>query len=115
MALTSTISGARQTRHQKNTKIRNGRDAAINHAVRLIHAICGLAGSPTLIDEARAELRADKVGAAIRSRATGPVFDWLMSALSYQGISDQVAYDYMERHGRVTWRQIKEGLNRGAS
>ena len=24
-----------------------------------------------------------------------------MSALSYQGISDQVAYDYMERHGRA--------------
>jgi hypothetical protein len=52
----------------------NGRDAAINHAVRLIHAICGLAGSPTLIDEIRADLRADKVRAAIRSRDTGPVF-----------------------------------------
>ena len=115
MALTSTISGARQTRHPKTTKIRNGRDAAINHAVRLIHAICGLAGSPTLIDEIRAELRADKVRAAIRNRDTGPVFDWLMSALSYQGISDQVAYGYMKRHGRVTWRQIKQGLDKGAS
>ena len=115
MALTSTISRARQTRRPKNTKIRNGRDAAINHAVRLIHAICGLAGSPTLIDEIRAELRADKVRAAIRSRATGPVFDWLMAALSYQGISDQVAYGYMEKHGRVTWRQVKQGLDRGAS
>src|ERR1700732_576750 len=64
MARTNTISGARQTRHQKNTKVRNWRDAAINHAVRLIHAICGLAGSPTLIDEVRADLRADKVRAA---------------------------------------------------
>src|ERR1700730_12624083 len=114
MALTSTISGARQTRHQKNTKVRNGRDAAINHAVRLIHAICGLAGSPTLIDEGRAGLRADSVRAAIRNRDTGPVFDWLMAALSYQGISDQVAYDYMEKHGRATWRQIKQHLDRGA-
>src|ERR1700732_3068843 len=115
MALTSTISGARQTRHQKNTNIRNGRDAAINHAVRLIHAICGLAGSPTLLEEIRADLRADKVRTAIRSRDTGPVFDWLMAALSYQGISDQVAYDYMEKHGRVAWRQIKQALDRGAS
>jgi hypothetical protein len=115
MALTSTISGARQTRHPKNTKVQNGRDTAINHAVRLIHAICGLAGSPTLIDEVQADLRADKVRAAIRSRDTGPVFDWLMSAVSYQGISDQVAYDYMEKHGRVTWRQIKDGLDRGAT
>src|SRR3984893_16437293 len=114
MALTSTMSGARQTRHPKNTKIQNERDAAINHAVRLIHAICGLAGSPSLINEIRADLRADKVRAAIRSRDTGPVFDWLMEALSYQGISDQVAYEYMEKHGRVTWRQIKQGLDRGA-
>jgi len=115
MALTSTMSGARQTRHPKNTKIQNERDAAINHAVRLIHAICGLAGSPTLIDEIRAELRAENVRAAIRNRHTGPVFDWLMAALSYQGISDQVAFGYMEKHGRVTWQQIKEGLDRGAS
>src|ERR1700738_4317984 len=115
MALTSAISGIHQTKHPKTTNIRNGRDAAINHAVRLIHAICGLAGSPTFIDEVRADLQADKVRAAIRSRDTGPVFDWLMAALSYQGISDQVAYDYMERHGRVTWRQIKQGLDRGAS
>src|ERR1700738_66641 len=115
MALTSTISGARQTRHPKNTNVRNGRDAAINHAVRLIHAICGLAGSPTLIDEVRADLRANNVRAAIRNRDTGLVFDWLMAALSYQGISDQVAYDYMEKHGRARWRGIEEGLDRGAS
>jgi hypothetical protein len=43
------------------------------------------------------------------------VFDWLMAAVSYQGISDQVAYEYMEKHGRATWRQIKQGLDRGAN
>src|SRR5438067_1253832 len=36
----------------------------------------------------------------------GPVFDWLLAALSYQGISDQVAYDYMQKHGRATWAEI---------
>src|ERR1700730_8123726 len=115
MALTSTISRARQTRHPKTTKLQNGRDAAINHAVRLIHAICGLAGSQTLFDEVRADLRAENVRAAIGNRHTGPVFDWLMSAVSYQGITDQVAYEYMEKHGRVTWRGIEQGLDRGAS
>ena len=85
---------------RNHPKIQNGRDAAINHAVRLIHAICGLAGSSTLIDEIRAELRVAKVRAAIRNRDTGPVFDWLMAAFNYQGISDQVAYEYMEKHGR---------------
>src|ERR1700738_3482906 len=101
MALTSTISGARQTRHPKNTKMQTGRDAAINHAVRLIHAICGLAGSPSLIDESQAELRAYKVRAAIRNRETGPVFDWLMAALSYQGSLTKLL--------SATWRSIAGG------
>jgi hypothetical protein len=104
-----------QSSQQKRTKIRKEEGAAINHAVRLIHAVCGLAGSPTLIDEIRAELRADKVRGAIRNRATGPVFDWLMAAVSYQGISDQVAYEYMEKHGRARWQQIKQSLDRGVS
>jgi hypothetical protein len=72
-----------QSSQQRSTKIRKEEGSAINHAVRLIHAVCGLAGSPTLIDEVRAELRADKVRAAIRNRDTGPVFDWLMAAVSY--------------------------------
>jgi hypothetical protein len=109
------ISPRRQTRPPKYPKIQNRQGSAINHAVRLIHAICGLAGAPTLIEEIRAELRADKVRAAIRNRHTGPVFDWLMAAVSYQGISDQVAYGYMEKHGRATWRQIKHSLDRGVS
>jgi hypothetical protein len=104
-----------QTSQQNRTKIRKAEGSGINHAVRLIHAICGLAGSPTLMHEIRADLRADKVRAAIRNRHTGPVFDWLMAAVSYQGISDQVAYEYMEKHGRATWRQIKQGIDRGAS
>jgi hypothetical protein len=106
---------ARRTNHQNRTKIAKPKSLAIDHAVRLIHAICGLAGSPTLIDDIRAELAADKVRAAIRRGDTAAVFDWLMAALSYQGISDQVAYEYMERHGRATWADIDQKLGRGAS
>jgi hypothetical protein len=115
MVTTNAISPRRQTSHLKHPKIQNRQGCALNHAVRLIHAVCGLAGSPTLIDEIRAELRADKVRAAIRNRDTGAVFDWLMAAVSYQGISNQVAHEYMEKHGRATWRQIKQRLDRGVS
>jgi hypothetical protein len=115
MVTTNAISRRRQTSQLKRPKIQNRQGCALNHAVRLIHAVCGIAGSPTLIDEIRAEFRADKVRAAIRNRDTGPVFDWLMAAVSYQGISDEVAYEYMEKHGRATWRQIKHGLERDAS
>jgi hypothetical protein len=104
-----------QSSQQRRAKIREEEGSAINHAVRLIHAICGLAGSPTLIGDIRADLQSDKVRAAIRNRDTGPVFDWLMAAVSYQGISDQVAYEYLEKHGRARSRQIKHGLDRGVS
>src|SRR5947207_759274 len=110
MVTTNAISRRRQTSHPKHPKIPNRQGSAINHAVRLIHAVCGLAGSPALIDEIRTELRADKVRAAIRNRDIGPLFDWLMAAVSYQGISDQVAYDYMEKHGRPRWQQINQAL-----
>src|ERR1700738_1927075 len=113
MVATTTFPRRLEARHQNPADIRNG--PAINHAVRLIHAVCGLAGSATWIDDIRADLRADKVQAAIRNRDTAVVFDWLMAALSYQGIADQVAYDYMERHGRAAWRDIEQKLGRGVS
>src|SRR3984893_18139391 len=115
MAATTTIQRRRETNNPKYPKIQNGPGSAINHAVRLIHAVCGLAGSPTLLDEIRADLRAEKVRAAIRHHNTAAVFDWLMAGLSYQGISDQVAYDYMERHGRAEWRDIDQKLSQAVS
>ena len=67
----------------------------------MIYRVCCLAGSASLIDNIRADLDADGVRAAMRKRDTAAVFDWLIAALSYQGISDQIAYDYMEQHGYV--------------
>ena len=81
----------------------------------MVFTVCGLAGTPSLLDEIRADLRADKVQAAIRNRDTAAVFDWLMAALSYQGISDAAAYEYMARHGRAEWRDIEQKLGRGVS
>jgi hypothetical protein len=109
MVATTTIRH-RQTNRKNHLKTRKGSAAAIEHAVRIIHAICGLAGSSSLIDDIRADLTADKVRAAIRHRDTAVVFDWLMAALSYQGISDQVTHDYMEKHGRAAWHDIEHKL-----
>ena len=95
MATAITVSHRHQTSQPKRPKFQNDQGLAIDHAVRLIHAVCGLAGSPMLIDEIRADLRAEKVRAAIRHHNTAAVFDWLMAGLSYQGISNQVAYDYI--------------------
>jgi hypothetical protein len=43
------------------------------------------------------------------------LFDHLVSALSYQGISDQVAEAYIERYGSATWADIRAKLVQGAS
>jgi hypothetical protein len=104
----------RHAKHQNHPKIRN-QTAAIDHAVRLIYRVCCLAGSASLIDNIRADLHSDGVRAAMRKRDTPAVFDWLISALSYQGISDQIAYDYMEEHGYVRCHDINQKLGQGAT
>jgi hypothetical protein len=113
MVATTTIR-RRQRKYQNQPKIHN-RTTAVDHAVRVIYRICCLAGSASLIDNIRADLDADGVRAAMKKRDTAAVFDWLMSALSYQGIADQIAYDYMEQHGYVRWHDIDGKLARGAS
>ena len=52
------------------------------------------------------QAEAEGIPAAIRRHDTATLFDWLIAALSYQGISDQVAAEYMERHGRTQWADI---------
>jgi hypothetical protein len=88
---------------------------AVDHAVRVVHGVCCLAGSASLIDDLRAELRAEGVLAAIRRHDTAILFDWLIAALSYQGISDRVASGYMDRHGRARWADIESKLSRGTT
>jgi hypothetical protein len=97
----------RQTTRQNPPKIRN-RAAAIDHAVRVINRICCLAGSANLIDKIRTDLNVDGVRAAVRNRETAAVFDWLIAALSFQGIADQIAYDYMEQHGCAVGRHNRK-------
>lgn len=52
---------------------------------------------------------------AIANNDTAALFDYLIDVLSYQGISDGVAFSYMERHGRVTWASLKRGVARKPS
>jgi hypothetical protein len=48
--------------------------------------------------------------AAVRRHDTPVIFDWLLDTVSYQGVSDSIAYGYMERHGRVRWHDIAGAL-----
>ena len=82
----------------------------ISRAVRLVCRICRVAGAPSLIDDSRVGLARHGVIAAVQRHDTPPIFDWLIDALSYQGVSDSIAYGYMEQHGRVRWHDIAKAL-----
>jgi hypothetical protein len=57
----------------------------------------------SLLDEIDAEAREAGLVDAVAHNRSAPIFDWLMSNFSFQGISDQVARDYIAKHGSVTW------------
>jgi hypothetical protein len=87
----------------------------LTYAIDLVHATCCLAGSASYLDDVGAELRGRGVIRAIRDRDTPALFDWLIEASSFQGISDTVASGYMAQHGSVRWSEIAEALSRQPS
>ena len=87
-------------------------DAALTHARSLILQVCQLAGTAAFIDEAGLGPGGKELRKAIRSRNTAALFDHLVAALSYQGISDEVAKKFMDRHGLASWHVIQSALSR---
>jgi hypothetical protein len=112
MAVTAAIQH-RRTNRENHPEIHD-LTTALDHATRVIYRVCCLAGSANLIDKIRVGLEVEGVRAAMRKRDSAAVFDWLVEALSYQGIADQIAYDYMEQHGYVQWYDIEQKLGRVA-
>jgi hypothetical protein len=66
-----------------------------------------------LLDDIRADALRTGLATAIETANTPWIFDWAVKNFSYQGISDQVARNYMAEHGSATWRSIRAGLNKG--
>src|SRR5687767_7062240 len=84
--------------------------SSFDRAVRLVGRICEAAGRPTLIEGCRVGLAQLQVIAAVQRHDTPVIFGWLIDALSYQGVSDSIAYGYMEQHGRLRWHDIADAL-----
>jgi hypothetical protein len=87
-------------------------EAALAHATRLIFQVCRIAGTAAFIDEAGLGPEGKDLRKAICSRNTAALFDRLVAALSYQGISDEVAKNFMDRHGLASWHVIESALRR---
>ena len=84
---------------------------ALDFATRLIHQVCCFAGSFDLVEEFRDQY----LIAAVAHHDTAALFNWLMHDFSFQGISDQIAADYLRRHGQATWRSVRKNLSKGPS
>ena len=89
--------------------------SALNHAVQIVHHVCCVAGAHSLIEETRAEGAPRTLGSAIEQFDTPALFDWLIIALSYQGISNAAAFAYLEKHGSVSWSEIEHHLSKRPS
>jgi len=79
---------------------------ALEHAVRLIHQVCCFAGSFELLDE----FCDQGLCRAIQRHDTAALFDRLMYDFSFQGISEEIAVNYMRRHGQATWRSLRNNF-----
>jgi hypothetical protein len=83
---------------------------SLDQAVQLIERVCMLAGSLTFVEDIQAGLRQVGIQRAVDQHDTPRLFDWLLSTFSYQGISDQVARNYMRQHGSATWSKMAADL-----
>ena len=83
-----------------------------NTRAPLFTECAALPATSPVIDELRHEAIEAGLVAAVETGETPIIFDWLMSILSYQGISDAVARGFMDQHGNVTWAEIKRALDR---
>ena len=75
-------------------------------ATDLILQTCRASPDPTYLKRMRASLTRQGIRAAVAQHNTPALFDWLVEVVSYQGISDTIAWSFMEEHGRVTWADI---------
>lgn len=78
--------------------------------VQLVREICRHAGSHDIIETARFNLTREGILRAVRRRDSAKLFDWLLAAVSYQGISDYVAGHYMEKNGTVSYSDVQQAL-----
>src|SRR5580698_8329709 len=84
------------------------------YAVNIVETVTWLAGHSDYFDElGKGRKNLDLFGSNGRARSS-KVFERLMAALSYQGISDAVARSYMATHEAPAWAKIARGVKNSA-
>lgn len=89
----------------------SGKDWA--YAINVVETVTWMAGRVDYLEMSKTDQEFALFGPIGRKRSP-KIFDWLMAALSYQGISDAVARSYMAAHEAPTWARIARGVKTGA-
>jgi hypothetical protein len=97
---------AGQVEVRSTTKPIDLNPAALAHALRIIHQVCCFAGSFELLEE----FRDQALCAAVERHDTAALFNRLIHDFSFQGIADEIAINYMRRHGQATWHSVRKNL-----
>ena len=87
-----------------------GSPDAFGRAEALVRTVCTVAGSMSFLDEIDTEARKAGLDQAIARGETPPIFDWLLTTFSFQGISGRVAWEYMDKHGTASWAEMRASL-----
>jgi hypothetical protein len=85
-------------------------ESAQLHEHSLIFAVCCLAGSSTFLEGTGSIEDQNSLKSVIQQHDTPKLFQWLMHAFSFQGIADEIASSYIERHGLPSWFEIEACL-----
>lgn len=76
----------------------------------LFELISAVGGTSDLIEDVHRTLAESGVLEAVQQRDDAVLFEWLMAAVSYQGIGDAAALRYMDAHGRISAGDIGVAL-----
>jgi hypothetical protein len=82
-------------------------------ALNIVETVTWLAGRADYLDELKEAGKDLDLFRSIGRTRSSKIFEWLMAALSYQGISDEVARSYMAAHERPAWAKIARGVKSG--
>ena len=63
---------------------------------------------PTFLSDTAGWLAGAGIQEAVARHDSAPIFDWLMSLIPLQGISDAIAIDYDTRHGGIRFAEIED-------
>jgi len=82
----------------------------IEGAVDLVTTICRRGGAGDFIQATNALAAERGLVEAVANRDTPTLYGWLMESFSFQGISDRIAWSYIEDHGNASWFVVEAGL-----